>query len=51
MIFHLRKLILLNPDIATHTKWTYPLTNRDSASVAIDFEKTFQFLKMSAYLA
>jgi len=28
-------------DIASRTKWTYPLTDRDSASVAIGFEKLF----------
>ncbi|CAI2185443.1 3010_t:CDS:1, partial [Funneliformis geosporum] len=32
-------------DIATHTKWTYPLTNCDSASVAIGFEKLFNSQK------
>ncbi|RGB32288.1 hypothetical protein C1646_707094, partial [Rhizophagus diaphanus] len=30
-------------DIAIHTKWTYPLTRRDSASVAKEFVKLFNF--------
>src|SRR6266496_3682483 len=28
-------------DIATHTKWTYPLTKHDSASIAKGFENLF----------
>jgi hypothetical protein len=32
-------------DIATRTKWTYPLTKRDSASVGIGLEKLFNSQK------
>ena len=39
------KFALNYVDITTHTKWTYPLTNRDSASVAIGLEKLFNSQK------
>src|SRR5215216_7792822 len=34
-------------NITTRTKWTYPLTKRDSASVAIGLEKLFNSQKCS----